>query len=122
MDVAAPGRKCTVGLMAAGSLRGQSQSMTSPTTRRPGRKRILAEPGARQIAGQLRRALGYRVETADGCVGALVGVPFSGEPPRPLVLIVRDGECVRFVSVRRVAEVLGDERRILLRPSGGGGT
>ena len=82
----------------------------------------MAEPRASQIAGQLRHALGYRVDTADGCVGALVGVPLSGEPLRPLVLIVRDGDCVRFVSVRRVAKVLSDERRILLRPNGGGRT
>jgi hypothetical protein len=82
----------------------------------------VAEPGASQIAGQLRHALGYRVDTAAGCVGELVGVPFSGEPLRPIVLIVRDGECVRFVSVRRVAEVLSDERRVLLRLSGDGRT
>jgi hypothetical protein len=40
--------------------------------------------------GRLRAALGYRVEGPDGDAGVLVGAPFSGRPPRPLVLVVRD--------------------------------
>jgi hypothetical protein len=70
---------------------------------------------------RLRAALGYRVEGPDGDAGVLAGVPFSGRPRRPLVLIVRDRDCMRFVSVRRVRAVLSAERRVLLWPDGGGG-
>jgi hypothetical protein len=70
---------------------------------------------------RLRAALGYRVEGPDSDVGVLAGVPFSGRLPRPLVLVVRDGDCMRFVSVRRVRAVLSAERRVLLWPDGGGG-
>lgn len=64
---------------------------------------------------RLAGSLGYRVE-AEGDAGIIFGVPLAGEPPRPLVLVVRNGDCVRFVSVRRVVEVLPDERRVVLRP------
>jgi hypothetical protein len=70
---------------------------------------------------RLRAALGYRVEGPDGDAGVLAGVPFSGRPPRPLVLVVRDGDCMRFVSVRSVRTVLSAERRVLLWPVSGGG-
>jgi hypothetical protein len=71
----------------------------------------------RTVERRLRLALGYRVD-ADGDAGVLVGVPHVGQPPRPLVLIVRHGDCVRFVSLRRVAEVSSDERRVVLWPAG----
>ena len=70
---------------------------------------------------RLRAALGYRVEGPDGDAGVLIGVPFSGRPPRLLVLVVRNGDCIRFVSLRRVRAVLSAERRILLWPDEGGG-
>jgi hypothetical protein len=73
------------------------------------------------LDGRLRAALGYRVEGPDGDAGVIAGIPFSGRPPRPLVLVVRDGDCMRFVSLRRVRDVLSAERRILLWPDGGGG-
>jgi hypothetical protein len=68
------------------------------------------------ISRRLGRALGYRVEI-DGETGVVVGVPLAGRPPRPLVLVVRLGDCVRFVSVRRVTEILSDKRQVLLRPA-----
>ena len=71
---------------------------------------------AASISSRLGRALGYRVEV-DGRSGVVVGVPVAGRPPHPLVLVVRFGDCVRFVSVRRVTEVLTDDRRVLLRPT-----
>jgi hypothetical protein len=77
-------------------------------------RRSSAKPKASSTG--LSEALGYRVE-ADGDVGVVVGVPLAGHPPRPLVLVVRDGDCMRFVSVRRVASVLRDERRVLLCPA-----
>jgi hypothetical protein len=73
------------------------------------------------IASRLRDALGYHVEAAARHVGVLVGVPLAGRPPRPLVLVVRDGDCMRFLSVRRVRDVSSAERRVLLLPEDGGG-
>jgi hypothetical protein len=73
------------------------------------------------LDGRLRAVLGYRVEGPDADASVLAGVPFSGRPPRPLVLVLRDGDCMRFVSVRRVRAVLSAERRVLLWPDGGGG-
>jgi hypothetical protein len=61
----------------------------------------------------LAQALGYRVE-GEADVGVVVGVPLAGQPPRPLALVVRNGDRVRFVSVRRVGEVSSDERRVML--------
>lgn len=68
------------------------------------------------ISSRLGWALGYRVEV-DGQSGVVIGVPLAGRPLHPLVLVARFGDCVRFVSVRRVTEVLTDERRVLLRPT-----
>jgi hypothetical protein len=65
---------------------------------------------------RLRRAVGYRVDAPEGYLGIVQGVPQAGRPSRPLVLVVSDGETVRFVSLRRVATVLPFERRIVLRP------
>jgi hypothetical protein len=62
---------------------------------------------------RLAEAVGYRV---DGTAGVVVGVPMAGLPPRPLVLVVRDGDCVRFVSRRRVVAISSDERRVELLP------
>jgi hypothetical protein len=53
---------------------------------------------------------------ADGDAGILIGVPHSGQPPHPLVLVVRQGDRVRFVSLRRVADVSTEERRVFLEP------
>ena len=61
-------------------------------------------------------AVGYRVDAPEGSLGLVQGVPHAGQPPRPLVLVVSDGETVRFVTLRRVAAVLPDERRIVLEP------
>jgi hypothetical protein len=64
----------------------------------------------------LAEALGYGVDGGRE-TGVVVGVPLAGQPPCPLVLVVRDGDSVRFVSVRRVASVSGDERRVILSPT-----
>jgi hypothetical protein len=88
--------------------------MLATTEIRAGRThRSSAKP--KGSSTELSEALGYCVE-ADGDVGVVVGVPLAGQP-RPLVLVVRDGDRVHFVSVRRVASVLADERRVLLRPA-----
>jgi hypothetical protein len=68
------------------------------------------------LEARLSRALGYRVDAPEGYLGLVQGVPHAGRPPRPLVLVVSDGETVRFVSLRRVAAVLPHERRIVLGP------
>ena len=86
--------------------------LATTETRASRTRRSSAKPQASSTG--LSEALGYRVE-AEGEVGVVIGVPLAGQPPRPLVLVVRDGDCVRFVSVRRVASVLRDKRRVLLR-------
>jgi hypothetical protein len=68
------------------------------------------------VDAQLRQSVGYRVDAPEGYLGLVQGVPLVGRPRRPLVLIVSDGETVRFVSPRRVAAVLPFERRIVLEP------
>jgi hypothetical protein len=69
------------------------------------------------LDAQLRRAIGYRVDAPEGQLGLVQGIPHAGRPQRPLVLVVSDGETVRFVSLSRVAAVLPYERRIVLRPA-----
>jgi hypothetical protein len=76
----------------------------------------LVELEAGALENRLAGARGYRVE-AEGETGTIVGVPLAGQPPQPLVLVVRNGDCVRFVSVRRVLEVIPDERLVVLRPT-----
>jgi hypothetical protein len=68
------------------------------------------------LHAHLSHADGYRVDAPEGYVGHVQGVPHAGRPPRPLVLVVSDGETVRFVSLAHVAAVLPGERRIVLRP------
>jgi hypothetical protein len=77
---------------------------------------MVSEQGAGTVVDtRLRQAVGYRVDAPEGYLGIVQGVPQAGRPGRPLVL-VSDGETVRFVSLRRVAAVLPFERRIVLRP------
>jgi hypothetical protein len=68
------------------------------------------------LEDRLRLAVGYRVDAPEGYLGLVQRVPHAGWPSRPLVLVVSDGETVRFVALRRVAAVLPDERRIVLGP------
>jgi hypothetical protein len=62
----------------------------------------------------IRAAVGYRVLDEDGDVGVVVGVPEAGIPRRPLVLVVREDDTMRFVSLRRVAAVFPTLRVLLL--------
>ena len=64
----------------------------------------------------LQLATGFRVDGPEGYLGVLAGVPHAGNPPRPLVLVVRGSETMRFVSLARVAVVLPRARRIVLWP------
>lgn len=68
------------------------------------------------LEDRLGHAVGYRVDAPEGYLGLVQRVPHAGRPPRPLVLVVSDGETVRFVALRRVAAVLPHERRIVLGP------
>jgi hypothetical protein len=68
------------------------------------------------LDAHLKHAVGYRVDAPEGHLGVVQGVPHAGRPPQPLVLVVSDGETVRFVSLRRIAAVLQHEHRIVLRP------
>src|SRR5689334_8002466 len=43
----------------------------------------------------IRRAISYRVLGPEGDLGAVIGVPEAGRPPRPLVLVVRCGKTVQ---------------------------
>lgn len=68
------------------------------------------------LDAHLKHAVGYRVDAPEGNLGLVQGVPHAGRPPQPLVLVVSDGETVRFVSLRRIATVLQLEHRIVLDP------
>jgi hypothetical protein len=68
------------------------------------------------VEALLGDAVGYRVDAPEGYLGLVQKIPHAGRPPRPLVLVVSDGETVRFVTLRRVAAVLPHERRIVLGP------
>lgn len=68
------------------------------------------------LHARLKHVVGYRVDAPEGDLGHVHGVPHAGQPPEPLVLIVSDGETVRFVSLRRIAAVVQAEHRIVLRP------
>ena len=65
---------------------------------------------------RLRLVTGYRVDGPEGYVGVVESVPLAGNPKRPLVLVVRGGETIRFVSLTRVATVLPGARRVSLWP------
>ena len=67
---------------------------------------------------QLAQSIGYRVDAPEGQLGVVRKVPHAGRPPRPLTLVVSDGNMVRLVSLCRVAGVEPFERRIILRPEG----
>ena len=71
------------------------------------------------LDAHLKHAVGYRVDAPEGHLGRVQGVPHAGRPPRPLVLVVSDGETTRFVSLRRIAAILPPEQRIVLRPRHG---
>jgi hypothetical protein len=80
---------------------------------------MASDPDApRGAPGEARlgHTVGYRVEAPEGYLGLVQRVPHAGRPPRPLVLVVSDGETVRLVSLRRVAAVLPHERRVVLGP------
>ena len=68
------------------------------------------------LPAHLKHAVGYRVDAPEGHLGLVQGVPHTGRPPQPLVLVVSDGATVRFVPLRRVAAVLPLEQTIVLRP------
>jgi hypothetical protein len=104
----------------AGRCGGNGAAARSPGRRAAGSLISMAsEPvtGEGSVAdAHLRQARGYRVDAPEGYLGFVWGVPEAGRPQRPLVLVVSDGETVRFVSLRRVAAVLPFERRIVLGP------
>jgi len=64
----------------------------------------------------LRGVVGYRVVDPGGEHGVVTGVPESGLPPRPLVLVMRAGDCFRFLSLRRVERVLPNLGEVVVRP------
>jgi hypothetical protein len=71
--------------------------------------------GAQAIDDVLRDTVGYRVFGPGGELGVVTGVPDTGLPPRPLVLVVRAGDTFRFVSVQRVERVLPRLRKLVVR-------
>jgi hypothetical protein len=87
---------------------------TTPARDRPTRGPTAVERG-------LRHAHGFRVVGPEGDAGLVVGVRLSGQPPRALVLVVRDGDCMRLVSARRVAAVLTHEKKVLITAGAGMG-
>jgi hypothetical protein len=102
----------------AGRRGGNGAAARSPERRLAGSLvGMVSEHEAETVVNtRLRQAVGYRVDAPEGHLGIVQGVPQAGRPTRPLVLVVSDGEMVRFVSLRRVAAVLPFERRIVLRP------
>jgi hypothetical protein len=63
----------------------------------------------------LTKSVGYRVDAPEGQIGSVQKVPQGGRPRRPLALVVSDGKTVQLVSLRRVADILPLERRVVLR-------
>jgi hypothetical protein len=63
----------------------------------------------------LTQSIGYCVDAPEGRIGIVQKVPQAGRPRRPLALVVSDGKTVRLVSLRRVADVVPLERRVVLR-------
>jgi hypothetical protein len=90
---------------------GTFTDMTAKPQHLPG---AVGDPAALDEA--IRGAIGYRVVGPDGDLGAVVGVPEAGRPPRPLVLVVRDEHTVHLVSLQRVVAVLPSVRVLLLGP------
>ena len=78
--------------------------------------RVDAKPIDATLYRLLQDSTGYRVDGPEGYLGVLEGVPFAGNPPRPLVLVVGGAQTLRVVPLRRVAVVLPGARRVLLWP------
>jgi hypothetical protein len=104
----------------AGRRSGNGAAARSPERSTAGSLRTMvsdADAGREPpLEDRLRHAVGYRVDAPEGYLGRVQSVPHAGRPARPLVLVVSDGETVRFVTLRRVAAVLPHERRIVLGP------
>jgi len=77
---------------------------------------VDASPANATFDRLLRESTGYRVDGPEGHLGGVKGVPFVGNPARPLVMVVGGAQARRFVPLRRVALVLPDARRVLLWP------
>jgi len=77
-------------------------------------------PRAIDLDYWLHRSEGFRVDCADGSVGFVAELRSATSMARPDALAVRGGLFSRLlliVPVERVAEVLPQERRIVLRAS-----
>lgn len=72
-------------------------------------------PDSAALDDAIRAAIGYRVTGPEGTLGTVVGVPEAGRPLRPLVIVVRDQETMRFVALQRVAAASPSARLLLLR-------
>ena len=77
---------------------------------------VDASPANATFDRLLQESAGYRVDGPEGYLGVVKGVPFVGNPARPLVMVVGGAQARRFVPLRRVALVLPDARRVLLWP------
>jgi hypothetical protein len=66
-----------------------------------------------------RSAIGSKAPTVTPGFSSASRSPGGGHGR--LFLVVRDGDCMRFISLRRVIAVLSAERLVLLSPEGVGG-
>jgi hypothetical protein len=77
-------------------------------------------PRAIDLDYWLHRCEGFRVDSPDGRVGVVVELRFGSSAERPDALAVRAGlfgRLLLIIPVEQVAEVLPQERRIVLRAS-----
>jgi hypothetical protein len=84
------------------------------TRREVGGGSVVSADDSAAFDEALRAAVGYRVVGSEGEAGVITGVPEAGRPPRPLLLVVRAGNTLRFVPLRRVERVLPHERRVVV--------
>jgi hypothetical protein len=60
--------------------------------------------------------VGFEVLGPDGSLGVVEAVQLSGQPPLPLVLVVRSGNVMSLVSARRIRRVIRDESTVIVGP------
>lgn len=92
------------------------------------RKRVLTEETQHDaratlsegLSQALARSEGFDVESPIGVLGVVEAVRMSGQPRRPVALVVRvgvpDGETTVLVPVSSIEDVAPETHRILLRP------
>ena len=85
-------------------------------------ERRRSAPAARseRLSSAVRDAQGFSVESPIGTLGVVEAIRMSGQPRRPVALVVRvggsDGASTVLVPVSSIENVVPETRRIVLRP------